>query len=64
MPFGLMFSNLVFWLIPPLRRIQEREAVGNKGTDFGSAMRQLGVFAGFSFPLGLVMTIFGVWLGG
>jgi hypothetical protein len=53
LPFGMMFSNLVFWIIPPLRRIEDREAVGHKGTDFRNSMKGLFVFAGFSVPLGL-----------
>ena len=63
LPLGLMFSNLIFWLIPPLRRIEDREAVGYKGTDFRNSMKGLCVFAGFSVPLGLATSILVILFG-
>jgi hypothetical protein len=57
MPLGFMLSNLIFWVIPPLRRIEDREAIGYKGTDFRSSMRGLFVCACFSIPLGLAMSV-------
>jgi hypothetical protein len=38
---GLMFGNLIAWLILPLRRIFDREAIGYPGTSFKEAMRDL-----------------------
>ena len=57
MPIGMMISNIVIWLIPPLRRIQEREAIGHKGTDFKGSMRGLGVFALIVIPVGFSISI-------
>ena len=53
MPLGMMLSNIVVWLVSPLRRIQEEEAIGHKGTDFISSMQGLVFFAYFSVPIGL-----------
>jgi hypothetical protein len=57
MPFGMMFSNVIVWLIPPLRRIQEREALGYKGTDFVSSMRGLALMALILTPAGILISV-------
>jgi hypothetical protein len=52
MPIGMMFSNTVVWLIPPLRKIQETEAANHNETNFRNSMRGLAAFAIFSVPIG------------
>jgi hypothetical protein len=57
LPLGLMVSNVIFWVIPPLRRIEDKESIGYKGTDFRNSMKGLYSFAVFSIPLGLAASI-------
>ena len=57
LPLGLMVSNILFWMIPPLRRIEDKESIGYKGTDFRNSMKGLYSFAVFSIPLGLAVSI-------
>jgi hypothetical protein len=62
-PVGMMFSNVVVWLIPPLRRIQDREAIGYKGTDFVSSMRGLALMALILTPIGFFISILAAAFG-
>jgi len=57
LPLGLMVSNIIFWVIPPLRRIEDKESIGYKGTDFYNSMKGLSSFALFSISLGLTVSI-------
>jgi hypothetical protein len=52
-PFGMMISNLIFWAIRPLRKIQEKETSAKSGTNFKHAMLGLFKAALIFMPLGL-----------
>jgi hypothetical protein len=63
-PLGMMVSNTVLWLVPPLRRIQDKEASMSSGTDFKISMLGLLKFALFSVPIGLgIATLIAVFGG-
>jgi hypothetical protein len=62
-PLGLMFSNCIFWILPPLRRIQDRESVGYPGTDFKNAMKDLIWAACFFVPTGCVVSLIVAFFG-
>ena len=54
---GFMFGNVLFWLLPPARRIFEREARGYPSTGFRNAMRGLFKFAVWAVPPGMTLAL-------
>ncbi len=54
---GLIFANLVAWLIPPARRALNAEAVGFEGTGFRESNEILLRLAKWAVPMGLFVAL-------
>jgi len=55
MAAGFLLSNILFWLVTPVRRIFDAEARGYPGTSFRDAMRGLFKICVWGLPIGLVV---------
>lgn len=54
---GFIFANGLTWLIPPARRVLDREAVGYPGTGFREATGALLKLAVWIVPAGLIIAL-------
>ena len=54
---GFLFTNTLFWLIKPIRRVLDKEAHGYSGTSFGASMRLLLRIAAWVLPIGLGLSL-------
>jgi hypothetical protein len=59
--FGLMLSNILFWLIGPMRRVFDAEARGYPGTDFRASQTGLFKLAIWFFSIGLFLALAGAY---
>jgi hypothetical protein len=58
-PVALIVGNCVAWLIPPARRVLDREAEPHPGTRFRESQRQLIQLAKYMVPIGLGVAVIG-----
>jgi hypothetical protein len=58
-PIALIVGNCLLWLIPPARRVLDREARPHPGTRFRESQRQLIQFAKYVVPIGLGIGVVG-----
>ena len=59
---GFALANCVAWLIPPARRVFEREAVGYPDTRFAEATTLLLKVTAWTLPPGLAVALFSAWV--
>ena len=57
---GLLFSNVVIWIIPPARRVMEREAAGDPEMTFASANLGLLKWGGVSSAICFLLSFIGL----
>ncbi len=61
MPIGFMLTNLVLWMVPPLRRVNELSEKGVSGMSFKDATEDLISVAKILMPVCAVAGFVGSW---
>ena len=61
MPLGFLLTNLVLWLVPPLRRANAFAAGDVPGMSFRDATHDLALVAIVLGPICAVASLIGVW---
>jgi hypothetical protein len=62
LPVAMVVGNVLVHAVAPARRALDREAATVKGTDFRSANRGLLGFATVLFPVGMFLSVLGLFL--
>jgi hypothetical protein len=62
LPVAMLFGNLLAYAVPSARRAFDREASPVPGTDYHSAQRGLLRFAAVLFPVGMFVSVLGLFL--
>ena len=56
---GFMAANAVLWIVPPVRRALNENAIGVEGASFRSSMRDLWKIARIALPIGFALALLG-----
>ena len=59
---GFALANCLAWLIPPARRVFDREALGYPGTGFAAATAALLKVAAWTLLPGMGLALFSAWM--
>jgi len=62
LPLSMLVGNMLVFLVPPARRVLNKEAASAPGTDFRSSQRGLFGLSRFLVPLGLGLGVIGALL--
>jgi len=60
MTLGFLISNVIFWLIPPARRVMEREAGNDKSMTFASSNADLIKWGGIASAICFILSFIGL----